>query len=428
MGPGPRARASTWPPRSGGLNALLSFDAVRPHRKSGRAAGSPVVDGGGWGAGKPPPPSGGRPDGGNSITRTAARGFTSWPRRPTPSATGPPTWSTTPPPCSPPPGATGTSRRPSPPAWSRPTCSATPPTACNSPPRYLGELDAGAMTPRGEPEVVADRGAASTWDGRRLPGVWLTAKAVDLAVRPGGDPRRRHRRHPEQPPHRLPGRLPPAGDRPRDDGDRRQLRPGGGQRRPVRRPEGRCSRPDPLAVGIPTDGDPILIDISASITTNGLSDRLRREGQRFPGPWALDAAGRADRRPGRPVRRPARHPAADRRDRPRAQGVRAGAADRGTDPGARRVRAGRGPDRLGGVGVRPGDRPGGVRRAGPRSGGETSWTAAACRATPPVPGVEARPPAGPARPWSTSGGRWRRALPYIRGSWRPWRRTRNGFG
>jgi LDH2 family malate/lactate/ureidoglycolate dehydrogenase len=49
--------------------------------------------------------------------------------------------------------------------------------------------------------------------------------------------------------------------------------------------------PDPLAVGIPTDGDPILIDISASITTNGMANRLRREGKPFPGPWALTAEG-----------------------------------------------------------------------------------------------------------------------------------------
>ena len=50
--------------------------------------------------------------------------------------------------------------------------------------------------------------------------------------------------------------------------------------------------PDPIAIGIPTEGDPILIDISTSITTNGMSDRLRREGKRFPGHWALDDAGR----------------------------------------------------------------------------------------------------------------------------------------
>src|SRR3954462_6959879 len=49
-------------------------------------------------------------------------------------------------------------------------------------PAYLGELDAGRMTPTGEPDVAADRGAVVTWDGRRLPGVGLAAKAVDLAA------------------------------------------------------------------------------------------------------------------------------------------------------------------------------------------------------------------------------------------------------
>src|SRR5579859_7393091 len=48
-------------------------------------------------------------------------------------------------------------------------------------PVYLNDLASGSMTPRGEPEVVADRGACVTWDGMRLPGVWLTAKAVELA-------------------------------------------------------------------------------------------------------------------------------------------------------------------------------------------------------------------------------------------------------
>src|SRR5262245_60179998 len=49
-------------------------------------------------------------------------------------------------------------------------------------PAYLADLESGSMTPRGEPEVVADRGATITWDGKRLPGVWLAAKATDLAV------------------------------------------------------------------------------------------------------------------------------------------------------------------------------------------------------------------------------------------------------
>ena len=36
--------------------------------------------------------------------------------------------------------------------------------------QYLGEIETGAMTLIGEPEVINDRGAVVTWDGKRLPG------------------------------------------------------------------------------------------------------------------------------------------------------------------------------------------------------------------------------------------------------------------
>jgi len=50
-------------------------------------------------------------------------------------------------------------------------------------PTYLNELAAGTMTATGEPDVVAERPAVATWDGRKLPGVWLAAKAVRIAFR-----------------------------------------------------------------------------------------------------------------------------------------------------------------------------------------------------------------------------------------------------
>ena len=49
-------------------------------------------------------------------------------------------------------------------------------------PRYLQEIGSGSMAVTGEPEIISDRGACVCWNGRRLPGVWLTAKAVDLAL------------------------------------------------------------------------------------------------------------------------------------------------------------------------------------------------------------------------------------------------------
>ena len=157
-------------------------------------------------------------------------------------------------------------------------------------PGYLEDIEAGSMTRTGEPLVVADRGAAVTWDARYLPGVWVTARALDLAVEraalhglAGIAIRRSHhigclaaylRRATERRMMAIVLSSDPASA---------SVAPFGGLKA--------VFTPDPIAVGIPTDGDPILIDMSASITTNGLSNRLHKEGRRYPGPWAMDAAG-----------------------------------------------------------------------------------------------------------------------------------------
>jgi L-lactate dehydrogenase len=51
--------------------------------------------------------------------------------------------------------------------------------------------------------------------------------------------------------------------------------------------------PAPFAAGFPGDADPMLIDVSASITTNNMAARLNSEGQRLPHRWLLDAEGLA---------------------------------------------------------------------------------------------------------------------------------------
>jgi LDH2 family malate/lactate/ureidoglycolate dehydrogenase len=157
-------------------------------------------------------------------------------------------------------------------------------------PTYLNELAAGSMTPTGEPDVIADRGAVTTWDGKKLPGVWLAAKAVEAAseraVKFGTGTVVIRRSH-----HIgcLAAFLERATDRGLlvmltcSDPAFASVAPFGGKTA--------VFTPNPIAIGIPTGGDPILIDISASITTNGMSNRLRREGKRFPGPWARDADG-----------------------------------------------------------------------------------------------------------------------------------------
>lgn len=51
--------------------------------------------------------------------------------------------------------------------------------------------------------------------------------------------------------------------------------------------------PNPIAVGIPSrQFDPILIDVSASITTNAMTNRMASLGLKSPSPWWVDAQGR----------------------------------------------------------------------------------------------------------------------------------------
>jgi LDH2 family malate/lactate/ureidoglycolate dehydrogenase len=155
---------------------------------------------------------------------------------------------------------------------------------------YLEELASGAMRARGEPEVIADRGAAVTWDGLRLPGVWLTARAVDLAIERSsqfgiGTVAIRNSHHIAclavylERATRQNKMLLIASSDPSDA----SIAPFGGLKA--------VFTPDPIAVGIPTPLGPILIDMSSSITTNGMTGRLRKEGRHFPGQWAQTAEG-----------------------------------------------------------------------------------------------------------------------------------------
>ncbi|MEO8484888.1 MAG: Ldh family oxidoreductase [Betaproteobacteria bacterium] len=157
---------------------------------------------------------------------------------------------------------------------------------------YLGELAKGSMTPAGEPRVVNSLPAAQTWDGGRLPGPWLTLRALDAAMTMASTQgtgtvviRRSH--------HIacLAAYLKRATDR----GMMAILYSSDPVAASVA-PFGAVSAvftPNPLAAGIPTSGDPILLDVSASYTTNGLTARLHNAGQKLPHPWVQDAHGAA---------------------------------------------------------------------------------------------------------------------------------------
>ena len=157
-------------------------------------------------------------------------------------------------------------------------------------PQYLAEVEKGSMTKSGEPIVVADFPAAVTWDARRLPGPWVVVRALDLAMaraRQNGTCSIAIRRS-----HHI-ACLAAYLQRVTEEGLMVMLTcsdpnvcsvaPFGGRRE--------VFTPNPLAAAWPTAGDPVILDVSMSVTTNALTKRLQTEGARFPGIWALTAEG-----------------------------------------------------------------------------------------------------------------------------------------
>jgi LDH2 family malate/lactate/ureidoglycolate dehydrogenase len=157
---------------------------------------------------------------------------------------------------------------------------------------YLREIEDGRMATSGDPLVVADSGAALTWDGGRLPGHWLVKQAIAEA-------RQRVLAHPIVTiaigsGHHigcLQAYLKPVTDAGLiillmcSDPSAAGVTPHGGVASRI--------TPNPIAAGFPAGGDPILIDISTSTTTNAMIKRLAAKGERLPGPWLVDADGRA---------------------------------------------------------------------------------------------------------------------------------------
>ena len=162
---------------------------------------------------------------------------------------------------------------------------------------YLKALSSGDMRGDGAPDVIHDHGAALAWDGGRRSGVWLTAHAVDTAVDRAGAHGTatvviRNSHHIACLAAFLP-RATAAGCMiilSSSDPSTASVAPYGGT--------AAVFTPNPIAIGIPTEGDPILIDISASITTNGMTGRLHGEGKPLPHAWVQDAAGAASTDPG----------------------------------------------------------------------------------------------------------------------------------
>lgn len=157
---------------------------------------------------------------------------------------------------------------------------------------YLSEIEKGAMAKSGFPAVITQREATELWDGKRLPGPWLTLRALDSAssmARAYGTGtvviRRSHHiaclaayllRATEQ---RLIAIIQSS------DPLLAAVVPHGGIT-PV-------MTPNPIAAGLPTSYDPILVDVSTSITSMGYTMQARDRGQKLPGAWLIDVDGNA---------------------------------------------------------------------------------------------------------------------------------------
>ena len=157
---------------------------------------------------------------------------------------------------------------------------------------YLVEIEKGAMTKTGVPAILNSRPAAQLWDGHRLPGPWLTLRALETAASMAATHgtgtvviRRSH--------HIacLAAYLIRAAERglvaiiESSDPLVAAVVPHGGLTPII--------TPNPIAAGLPTSGDPILVDVSMSITSMGFANQELQAGRMLPGPWLIDAAGNA---------------------------------------------------------------------------------------------------------------------------------------
>lgn len=249
---------------------------------------------------------------------------------------------------------------------------------------YLQSIADGVMTRAGEPEIVSDRGPAIAWRGRRLPGAWLTSEAVKLACKRAATFGTATITIADS--HHI-GCLAAYLTIATDRGHMVSIAsssPSGAQVAPYGGRKG-VYTPNPVAHGIPTPDDPILIDISASITTVNMAQRLVREGRQYEHEWLLDENGNPSRDPRVIERGGTLLPAGglDHGQKGYGMALHVEAFTQGL-AGYGRVDAPKGTNAAVTVQVFDPDAFGG-RDAFLR---QTGWLASACRENPPRPGVQ----------------------------------------
>jgi LDH2 family malate/lactate/ureidoglycolate dehydrogenase len=161
---------------------------------------------------------------------------------------------------------------------------------------YLRELDTGRMARAGDPDTLSDLGSTLTWDGRYLPGPWLVRTAIGVARA------RLPMHHVVTVVIRRSHHLACLQAYLREATDAGLLMvltcsdPAAAGVTPHGAVSSRIT-PNPIAAGIPTAHEPILIDVSMSSTTNAMTRRVAAEHGRLPGSWVVDADGQATNDP-----------------------------------------------------------------------------------------------------------------------------------
>lgn len=157
-------------------------------------------------------------------------------------------------------------------------------------PAYVAELEKDLMTKEGEATLLNDMGAVMALDGNYLPGPWLVNKAIEEACK-------RAQQYGTaivtiQKSHHI-ACLAAYLEKVSRQGFMMLLACSDPRNKTVA-PFGGLTpvySPDPLAVGIPTESDPIMIDVSMSATSNGLVARAHRNQEKLPHHWLLDNQG-----------------------------------------------------------------------------------------------------------------------------------------
>lgn len=162
---------------------------------------------------------------------------------------------------------------------------------------YLAELESGKMSKEGLPEVLSDFPASMTWDGKRLPGPWLVLRAMGLAIERAKTQgtctiviKRSHHIACLAAYHQRATAQGMLIALHCSDANSSSVAPFGGLD-PV-------FTPNPVSFGIPSSSLPIMIDVSTSATTNGMTNRLFNEKKLLPAAWVMDAQGQPSQDPG----------------------------------------------------------------------------------------------------------------------------------